>query len=132
MLAANAHACTDITGYGLAGHARNIAKASGVTIELVAGDAPLFPGAYELAERGILSGASKRGREGLKDEVRVAPSVDETLANMLFDAETSGGLLIAVAQRDVGALERELAARKVPVHRIGHFVAHSGVHVSIV
>lgn len=132
MLAANAHACTDITGFGLVGHARNIAKASGLTFRLESARTPLFPGVLELSRQGHNSGGAKRGRSGLKDEVRVAQGLDEALVNLMFDAETSGGLLIVVAPSDAPTLERELAARALPIARIGAFTAASDVHVEIV
>jgi selenide,water dikinase len=129
MLAANAHACTDITGFGLAGHARNIAKASHVTLRIESARVPLFPGVLELSRKGLNSGGAKRGRNGLKDEVRVASGLDEALVNLLFDAETSGGLLIVVSPSDAPTLERELAQRGLPVERIGEFTAPTDVHV---
>lgn len=132
MLAVGARACTDVTGFGLMGHGRNLARASGVTLRLRAGDVPVFPGALELARRGILSGGAKRGRASLKDEVRVGPGVEQALANLCFDAETSGGLLIAVAASDAAALERELLARELPVACVGEMVAGGDVAVELV
>src|SRR5262245_19065296 len=69
MNAAGAHACTDITGFGLVGHAMNIARASDLSFEIRVADVPLFPGAYELAEKQLFSGAAKRGRKALGPEV---------------------------------------------------------------
>lgn len=132
MLAANAHACTDITGFGLAGHARNIAVASGLTLRIEAAAVPLFPGALELSRKGSNSGGAKRGRAALAEEVSIAAGLEEPLVNLLFDAETSGGLLIVVSPGDAKALERELAARELPVHRIGEFGASRGVAIEIV
>ncbi len=132
MFAANARACTDITGFGLVGHARNIAKASRLTFRLESARAPLFPGVLELSRLGHNSGGAKRGRVGLKDEVRVAPGLDEPLVNLLFDAETSGGLLIVVSPSDAATLERELAARALPIECIGEFIAPSGVQVEVI
>lgn len=132
MLAAGARACTDITGFGLVGHGRNVAVASGVTLEIESARVPLFPGVLELAVRGLNSGGAKRGRAGLKDEVRVVGALAEPLLNLLFDAETSGGLLIVVSPQQAPVLERELAARKLPCQRIGRFKPSSGVAVEIV
>ena len=129
MNAANAHAATDITGFGLVGHAKNIAAASGVTIELELARVPLFPGALDLVRRGFASGASKRGRTSMKDEVRIGAGLDDALVTLVFDAETSGGLLIAVAASDAATLERELAARELPVQRIGRCVANDGARI---
>lgn len=132
MLAARAHAATDVTGYGLAGHARNVARQSGVTLEIALASVPIFPGAYELAAQGVFSGGTKRGRAALKDEVSIAEGLDGVRVAMAFDAETSGGLLIAIAEADAPALERELAARHVPVARIGRVVPATGAQVQLV
>jgi selenide,water dikinase len=131
MLAARAHACTDITGFGLVGHARNIAKASAVTLSIELAKVPVFPGALDLSRRGLNSGGAKRGKEALKSEVRVAAGLDDALVNLAFDAETSGGLLIVVSPADAPTLERELAARDLPVHRIGEFRAPSDVAIEL-
>jgi selenide,water dikinase len=119
MNAAGASACTDVTGFGLVGHARNIALASGVTLFLELARVPVFPGALALARAGTLSGGSKRGRAALGTVVRIAAGLEEALTNLVFDAETSGGLLIAVAPSSAAKLEAELAARDLPVHAIG-------------
>jgi selenide, water dikinase len=132
MLAANAHACTDITGFGLVGHARNIAAASGLSLRIEASRVPLFPGALDLSRKGSNSGGAKRGRAALAEEVSIAPGLEEPLVNLLFDAETSGGLLIVVSPADAATLERELAQRSLPVHRIGQFGPTRGVTIEIV
>ena len=109
MRAANAKAATDITGFGLFGHAMNMAKASGVTLDLRAVGLPLYDGAAELAAEGIFSGAANRGRENLGDSVVISKEVPEWLASVCFDAETSGGLLVAVPEEGAAAFEAELA-----------------------
>jgi selenide,water dikinase len=126
MTAAGAVACTDITGFGLAGHGTNIATASGVTLRFTAADVPIFPGAFDLAAKDLLSGGARRGRKGLGDRVVWAEGMDETLVNLFFDAETSGGLLIAIHPDRAQALERELRAREVPVHSVGEVRASNG------
>ncbi|MEZ6016945.1 MAG: selenide, water dikinase SelD [Planctomycetota bacterium] len=126
MQVVGAHACTDVTGFGLVGHGRNIALASNVTLRLRTGDLPLFPGALDLARKGILSGGTARGKMALGQVVSVAAGADPAIVNIAFDAETSGGLLIVVAPEKAAALERELAARDVPVHAVGEVVPHSG------
>ncbi|MBK7643718.1 MAG: selenide, water dikinase SelD [Planctomycetes bacterium] len=119
MNAVRAHAATDITGFGLVGHARNIAAASAVTLRLELARMPLFERAHELASAGFLSGGAKRGRKGLAEDVSIRAGLDETLVNLAFDAETSGGLLIAVSAENAPALERELAARSQLVCALG-------------
>ncbi|MCB9915885.1 MAG: selenide, water dikinase SelD [Planctomycetes bacterium] len=131
MGAAGAHACTDITGFGLAGHAHNIGAASGVCLKLDLAAVPVFPGAYELAAAGGTSGASKRGRAGLAATVRLAADVDATRVAIAFDAETSGGLLIVVAPERAAALERELVAREQLVAPVGEVVALDGAFVEL-
>ncbi len=126
MNACHAHAATDITGFGLVGHARNIARASGVTLELVTGALPLFPGALDLARAGHCSGGAKRGRAALAEEVELVGALDEALVNLVFDAETSGGLLISVPPEREAALRAELERRQLPVVRVGTVLAPRG------
>ncbi|HUR28622.1 MAG TPA: selenide, water dikinase SelD [Planctomycetota bacterium] len=131
MIAAGSRAATDVTGFGLVGHGRNVAKASGVTLRIEVARVPIFPGALELASAGHCSGGAKRGRIGLAAEVRSASHIGEGLLNVVFDAETSGGLLIAIPPERAEVLERELRARDVMVACIGAFVAPTGVHVEL-
>ena len=125
MNAAGAHAATDVTGFGLVGHARNIARASGVAIRIDLARLPVFPGALDLVRAGVVSGASARGRQTMEAEVRLRPGLDEALVRLAFDAETSGGLLIAVGADAAPDLERELRARGLPVHAVGACVERS-------
>ena len=122
MNAVGVHACTDITGFGLVGHSYNVAKASEVTVRFRLADTPVFPGALELAEKGVLSGGTKRGKEALGEYVSVASDLPKGLVDIAYDAETSGGLLIFVDPGRATALESELGARGVPVHAVGEVV----------
>ncbi len=131
MIVARAHAATDITGFGLVGHARNVARASGVTLRLVAADLPLWPGALELARQGVSSGGSKRGRAQIGDDVALGPEVDPALVALVFDAETSGGLLIAVPAERASALECELAARGALVAPIGEVLERASTSIRL-
>ncbi|RMH01358.1 MAG: selenide, water dikinase SelD [Planctomycetota bacterium] len=96
MRAAGIRAATDVTGFGLLGHAANLARGSGVRLVFRAVALPLYEGAAELAAAGVFSGAAGRGRSALADLVEVAAGVPLWLAELCFDAETSGGLLVAV------------------------------------
>jgi selenide,water dikinase len=105
------HAATDVTGFGLLGHLHNMLSASGLSAELDAASVPLLAKALELAAGGAVPGGTKRNREALTPHVTFAAAVPEPLRVLLFDAQTSGGLLIAVdpdrANTLVAALERE-------------------------
>jgi selenide,water dikinase len=129
MNATGAHACTDITGFGLNGHARNIALASDVTIRIDLGLVPIFPGARELAAKGVVSGGTCRGKDALSDVVHVASGLDQALVDIAYDAETSGGLFIVLAPENAAKLEDELSRRDVPVHRVGEVVAKESDHL---
>src|SRR5262245_10282702 len=129
MNAAGVHACTDITGFGLIGHAMNIARASELAFEIRVSDVPLFPGALDLARKGVFSGASKRGRTTLGPEVEIGSGLEEARVSLMFDAETSGGLLIVLPEARAGALERELRVRELPVQRIGRFAPYRGKRI---
>ena len=123
MNAVGIHACTDITGFGLMGHSHNIAKASQVCMRFQASQLPFFPGSLELAAAGVMSGGSGRGKLSLGPDVRLGEGVERARIDICFDAETSGGLLISVAAERAAALERELAARDLPVCLVGEVVA---------
>jgi selenide,water dikinase len=123
-----AHALTDITGFGLLGHAYEMAAASGVKLRIRASTAPLLPGALDYAAEGILTGGAGRNREYLAGKVSGA-GVPEALEHVLFDPQTSGGLLMAVAADQAGEVEQRFAAAAMEVWRIGEAAAGEGVEV---
>lgn len=131
MIAAGAHAATDVTGFGLVGHAYNIARASGVTLSIETAQVPLFGRALELSAGGHNSGGAKRGRAHLGEHVEMAAGLDDARVRLMFDAETSGGLLICVASEKAPVLERELAARDLPVCALGEVEAAGGVAIRL-
>jgi selenide,water dikinase len=102
------HACSDITGFGLLGHALGMASGSSVTLIIEAGQMPLLHGAARLAEKGYLTGGCKRNRDYLGDKMAIEPSLREGLVEVAIDPQTSGGLLIALAKRHAGKLVDEL------------------------
>jgi len=109
------HAATDVTGYGLVGHARNIAEASRVTLAFRTADLPIFEGAEALAEQKVHTGAVKANEALFQGRIEVGSGVSEARRRICFDAETSGGLLIAVAPAAADRLEAELKAAGVPI-----------------
>jgi selenide,water dikinase len=99
---------TDITGFGLAGHALKMARASGVTIELDMKSVPLLDGTYSLAEQGCIPGAAFRNLDYTEGETLRADGLDYTLKMIAHDAQTSGGLLMAVAPERSDKMLRDL------------------------
>ena len=95
---------TDVTGFALLGHAWEVACASRVTIEIEARAVPLLDGALELAAAGMLTSGDKTNREYVGADVAIAPGVDSNLVRLLFDPQTAGGMLIAVAEDKAEAL----------------------------
>ena len=96
MLEAGAHACTDITGFGFLGHLMEMAEASGVSFEVDADRIPVIEGAFEYAGMGLIPGGLRRNQDFLAGKVE-AGDVEQSVLEAMFDPQTSGGLLIAVA-----------------------------------
>ncbi len=99
MVELGAHACTDVTGFGLAGHLAEMARASGVDVQVVWDDLPLLPGVLECAAQGIFSGAVERNRESSGGSIEPAEGLPGAAVDVCLDAQTSGGLLIAVPRQ---------------------------------
>ena len=115
------HACTDITGFGLIGHASEMAAASACSIEIEANRVPVLDGVRELV-RGNIPGGGRTNREHFGAAVRAAPGVDDILLDLLYDPQTSGGLLIAVGAEAGEQLLVELRDAGVPAVRVGRAV----------
>jgi selenide, water dikinase len=118
-------ACTDITGFGLIGHASEMARASGVTMAIEAGRVPLFDGVLEIAE-GNKSGGMASNRDHFSRGVAVDPGVDAGRELVLYDPQTSGGLLIAAAEEVAAQVEDALRRVNVAVSRIGRVTQPEG------
>jgi len=110
------HAATDVTGFGLLGHLRSLLEASGVAATVRAAAVPLLAGARELVERGAVPGGTTRNRASLADAVTWGPppGVPEPVQVLLCDAQTSGGLLLAVPEGEVPALLAALKKEETP------------------
>jgi selenide,water dikinase len=104
------HACSDITGFGILGHALGMASGSSVTLVIESTKLPLLHSAARLAEKGYITGGCKRNREYLQDKITIESSIREGLVEVAIDPQTSGGLLIAVAKRHAAKLLEELQA----------------------
>ena len=116
------HAATDITGFGLLGHAREMASSSDVGLEIDHTELDFLPGALEYARQKTFPGGQKNNRNFAEDAVQSETSVSEQIEGLLYDPQTSGGLLISVAPSDTAALVDELHAANVPAATIGSVV----------
>ena len=116
------HAMTDVTGFGLIGHLREMCLGSGVSARIVAKNLPLLPGAAECVRAGFIPGGLKSNREFVECLVEYGSGVDETLRTLLFDPQTAGGLLISVPADSAKELESALKQAKVAAVRIGEVV----------
>lgn len=104
----NINSCTDVTGFGLLGHAFEMAYGSGMTIHLDHTKIPILPQALELAETGIIPAGAYRNREYLKDVVLVKEEVPLAAEDILYDPQTAGGLLTALPEAQGVKLVKEL------------------------
>lgn len=124
MLEFDVHGCTDVSGFGLLGHGREMALGSGVTLEIEHARVRFLPGAEEYAAAGAISGGLKNNREFVGPYVEWAGAVDD----LLFDPQTSGGLLIALPEADVEGL----IAKYPAAYQLGRVIANTGKAIQIV
>lgn len=117
------HAMTDITGFGLIGHVRELAIASGVQIRLYIPDIPMLEGALECIDRGCIPGGTHNNREFAEKDVEYISEVSERTKSVLFDPQTAGGLLMSVSDKDAGHLLHRLQEQGVRASEIGDVVS---------
>ena len=113
------HALTDVTGFGLIGHAREMALGSNVSLRFFASEIPLLEGAVECVREGFIPGGLKANREFAECVVGYDENVAEEIRTLLYDPQTAGGLLMSVAAEDADRLLDELKAAEVPARLIG-------------
>lgn len=123
MREAGASAGTDITGFGLFGHLVRLLRQKKLGAQVFAEALPAFDGTIELLRQGIIPGAVERNREFVGGDLEVEPGVDETWVNLGFDAQTSGGLLIAVPPERIEALRGALVRNGAGAFIIGRITA---------
>jgi selenide,water dikinase len=131
MPAGVVHGCTDVTGFGLIGHASEMAAASGCSLEIRAAQVPLLDGARSLVQ-GNIPGGARTNREHFEAGVTVAPGIDPVLIDLLYDPQTSGGLLIAVSDGHATALLAALAAAGVLASLIGRVLPSGRARIAVV
>ena len=116
------HAATDVTGFGLLGHAREMAVGSKVSLTMDSAQVQFLPEARELARKGFLPGGMKRNQEFIGGCVEFAPDVAEEVRNLLFDPQTSGGLLLSVSLKDATRLLESLRTNGVSAQQVGEVI----------
>lgn len=126
---AGAHALTDVTGFAITGHALEIADRSGVRIVLRSSDLPLLPGAIDYAVAGVDFGGVNRNRNQLGPRMEVAKSISDEMQRLLFDPQTSGGLLMAVTPEAATPLLQRLKADGYAASIVGEVRDGAGLAV---
>ncbi len=129
MIEVGVNACTDITGFGLLGHLKGMLDGSEVGATLSVSDIPTIPAAWEMIDRGFVPGGTGRNRMWIEKNVTWHPDVSEAARIMLMDAQTSGGLLIAVSANKREALIAALQSRNTTAAVIGHITQQQELHV---
>ena len=130
-VAAGAQAATDVTGFGLAGHALELARASAVTVHLRLSELPLLPGAQALADRGFHSRANPANRSFVAPSLRSAADEQHDRHAFLYDPQTSGGLLIAVAPAQADVLTHRCVDQGVAAVEVGYVTEREEVDLVI-
>ncbi len=120
MVSVGASACTDITGFGLIGHTYELAKASSITVTIDSKAVPLLPNVLELISRGMLTRGDKNNRAYVGDTVAIDIGVSAEMQSALFDPQTSGGLLISMAEEKVSEYLSQVPNAKV-IGRVSEF-----------
>jgi selenide, water dikinase len=133
MLKRSVHAATDITGFGLAGHGSRMADGSGVTLRIEESDLPLLPGALDCCRAGMIPGGGRRNREFFGPRVTISDEVAAEMAEIVFDPQTSGGLLIALPESEATPLLADFqAGNNIEAAVIGRVVEQSRFAIEVV
>ena len=125
------HACTDVTGFGLIGHASEVAAASGCTIEIEAASVPLIAGALDLV-RGNIPGGGRTNRQHFGERLRIDAAVPQEVSDLLFDPQTSGGLLISLAAAHAVHAVQMLSDAGVRASVIGRVIPQGSHLINVV
>jgi len=128
MLEFQVHGCTDVTGFGLLGHAREMALASGVTLEIDVDAAQFLPGAVEYARAGAIPGGLRNNRDFASCVVELTREIPAEIESLLYDPQTSGGLLISLPEKDAAALTQRLKG----AYRIGRAIPQGAKAIRLI
>jgi selenide,water dikinase len=127
------HACTDVTGYGILGHTLEIAKASDVQIELFYNELPFYENALDMYRKGENTGSNKANRKLVNGFWEALSKMSDPEEALLFDPQTSGGLLLVVAESQAEGVIAELKGTGLgTVARIGKVVAHDRPYLRVI
>jgi len=128
----NVRGATDITGFGLIGHAWELACGSQATLEIDSKQVPLIPGAVDLARQGLLTSGDKSNRAYAGGDIQIAEQVPKELLSLLFDPQTAGGMLISIAADRAAGLLGELRSTYPAAAIIGRVLPESDHSISVV
>lgn len=123
MMEVGANACTDVTGFGLIGHASEMAKGSGLTIELYSKEVPIIEAAIDFAKMGIIPSGAYSNMAFVRDNVRFAQDVPQYMQDLLVDPITSGGLLISLPEEKAHELVEKLKGVTICNQIVGRVTA---------
>lgn len=131
MVKFHPHSCTDVTGFGLLGHGYEMAQGSGVTIHFMADQIPYHSEAFEMALMGMIPEGAYRNRKYAQSGVTFSPNISEAMQDILYDPQTSGGLMIAVPEDEAKDMLRQLQS-EIPCARIiGYVTPEEGNSIKV-
>jgi len=129
MLAVGIASATDVTGFGLLGHAAEMARGSNAALEVEALAVPILPDALRLQAKGYVTGGLRTNRRYVDDVLHIEGVLDRNLVDLLLDPQTSGGLLIAVAEAKESRFRQALTERQAAAARIGRVVGQGSAKI---
>lgn len=127
------HCCTDVTGFSLAGHGLEIARASEVTLEILADSLPILPEALDYASMGLVPEGTYRNKRYQKPEILLESGIEEAMEDLIFDPQTSGGLLVSVEEKYADAILEALKNKEMetPFAVIGRVLTKQEAYMKI-
>lgn len=131
MMKVGVNSCTDITGFGLLGHAFEMAQGSNTTLKLYSDCIPIIEEAIILAKMGIIPGGAYKNMNYIKDHVKISEKIPQERIDCMFDPQTSGGLLISVEKSKADMLLNELKNSKTPYAPIGEVLKRQDLSIIV-
>lgn len=131
MKPAGVNACTDVTGFGLMGHLRNMMAASGVAAKISLDAVPVLKGTWDLLEQNVVPGGTRRNLDSMEGVAHWGSGISEAAKLLLCDAQTSGGLLMSVPRSREAGLIDSLRAHGADGHRIGEVVKSRDTYIEV-